>query len=118
MVRVKSGIISHKRRKKVLKKAKGYFGSKHKLYRTAKEQLFHSYTYAYRDRKNKKREFRKLWITRISAICRQNDLSYSRFINGLKKLDVEINRKMISELAIHDSDAILKLINEVKSQLK
>ena len=100
MTRVKGGTVSKNRRRKVLKRAKGYFGSKHRLYKTAQEQLFHSGAYAYRDRKQNKRNFRKLWITRINAACRMNDISYSRFINGLTKAGVEINRKMLSEVAI------------------
>lgn len=102
MARVKSGAVTKARHKKVLKQAKGYFGSKHRLYKTAKEQLMHSGQYAFRDRKQKKREFRKLWITRINAACRQNDISYSRFIEGLTKAGVEVNRKMLSEIAIQD----------------
>ena len=102
MARVKNGAITKARHKKVLKQAKGYFGSKHRLYKTAKEQLMHSGQYAFRDRKQKKREFRKLWITRINAACRQNDISYSRFIEGLTKAGVEVNRKMLSEIAIND----------------
>ena len=102
MARVKNGATTKARHKKVLKEAKGYFGSKHRLYKTAKEQLMHSGQYAFRDRKQKKREFRKLWITRINAACRMNDISYSRFIEGLTKAGVEINRKMLSEIAIND----------------
>ena len=102
MARVKNGAVTKARHKKVLKEAKGYFGSKHRLYKTAKEQLMHSGQYAFRDRKQKKREFRKLWITRINAACRQNDISYSRFIEGLTKAGVEVNRKMLSEIAIND----------------
>lgn len=102
MARVKNGAVTKARHKKVLKQAKGYFGSKHRLYKSAKEQLMHSGQYAFRDRKQKKREFRKLWITRINAACRQNDISYSRFIEGLTKAGVEVNRKMLSEIAIHD----------------
>lgn len=102
MARVKNGAVTKARHKKVLKQAKGYFGSKHRLYKTAKEQLMHSGQYAFRDRKQKKREFRKLWITRINAACRQNDISYSRFIEGLTKAGVEVNRKMLSEIAIQD----------------
>lgn len=102
MARVKNGAVTKARHKKVLKQAKGYFGSKHRLYKTAKEQLMHSGQYAFRDRKQKKREFRKLWITRINAACRQNDISYSRFIEGLTKAGVEVNRKMLSEIAIND----------------
>ena len=103
MTRVKGGTVARNRRKKILKKAKGYFGSKHRLYKTANEQTLHSLMYAYRDRKNNKRNFRKLWITRINAACRLNDISYSRFINGLSKAGVEINRKMLSEIAIDNA---------------
>ena len=102
MARVKNGAVTKARHKKVLKQAKGYFGSKHRLYKSAKEQLMHSGQYAFRDRKQKKRDFRKLWITRINAACRQNDISYSRFIEGLTKAGVEVNRKMLSEIAIND----------------
>ena len=102
MARVKNGAVTKARHKKVLKQAKGYFGSKHRLYKSAKEQLMHSGQYAFRDRKQKKRDFRKLWITRINAACRQNDISYSRFIEGLNKAGVEVNRKMLSEIAIND----------------
>ena len=110
MARVKNGAVTKARRKKVLKQAKGYFGSKHRLYKTAKEQLMHSGQYAYRDRKQKKREFRKLWITRINAACRQNDISYSRFIEGLTKAGVEVNRKMLSEIAINDPKTFTELV--------
>ena len=103
MTRVKGGNVAKNRRRKVLKQAKGYFGSKHRLFKTAQEQTFHSLEYAYRDRKNNKRNFRKLWITRINAACRLNDISYSRFINGLSKAGVEINRKMLSEVAIDNA---------------
>src|SRR5699024_7220383 len=99
---VKNGEVTKASHKKVLKQAKGYFGSKHRLYKSAKEQLMHSGQYAFRDRKQRKREFRKLWITRINAACRQNDISYSRFIEGLTKAGVEVNRKMLSEIAIND----------------
>lgn len=110
MARVKNGAVTKARHKKVLKQAKGYFGSKHRLYKTAKEQLMHSGQYAYRDRKQRKRDFRKLWITRINAACRQNDISYSRFIEGLTKAGVEINRKMLSEVAINDPKAFTELV--------
>ena len=103
MTRVKGGNIHKNRRKKVMNLAKGYFGSKHRLWKTAQEQEFHSGVYAYRDRKNNKRNFRKLWITRINAACRLNDISYSRFINGLSKAGVIINRKMLSEVAIDNA---------------
>ena len=102
MARVKNGAVTKARHKKILKQAKGYFGSKHRLYKTAKEQLMNSGQYAFRDRRQKKRDFRKLWITRINAACRQNDISYSRFIEGLTKAGVEVNRKMLSEIAIND----------------
>ena len=110
MARVKNGAVTKARHKKVLKQAKGYFGSKHRLYKTAKEQLMHSGQYAFRDRKQKKRDFRKLWITRINAACRQNDISYSRFIEGLTKAGVEVNRKMLSEIAINDPKAFSELV--------
>ena len=114
MARVKNGAVTKARHKKVLKEAKGYFGSKHRLYKTAKEQLMHSGQYAFRDRKQKKRDFRKLWITRINAACRQNDISYSRFIEGLTKAGVEINRKMLSEIAINDPKAFTELVSIAK----
>ena len=110
MARVKNGAVTKARHKKVLKQAKGYFGSKHRLYKTAKEQLMHSGQYAFRDRKQKKRDFRKLWITRINAACSQNDISYSRFIEGLTKAGVEVNRKMLSEIAISNPEAFTELV--------
>ena len=117
MTRVKGGTVSKTRRRKVLKQAKGYFGSKHRLYKTAQEQLFHSGTYAFRDRKQNKRNFRKLWITRINAACRMNDISYSKFISGLAKANIEINRKMLSELAIDDPKAFSALVATAKDAL-
>lgn len=114
MARVKNGAVTKARHKKVLKQAKGYFGSKHRLYKSAKEQLMHSGQYAFRDRKQKKRDFRKLWITRINAACRQNDISYSRFIEGLNKAGVEINRKMLSEIAINDPKMFSELVKTAK----
>ena len=117
MARVKGGTISRARHKKVMKKAKGYFGSKHRLYRTAHEQVMHSGKYAFRDRRQKKRDFRKLWITRINAACRQNDISYSKFINGLTKAGIEINRKMLSEIAIDNAEAFKELVNVAKDAL-
>ena len=111
MARVKGGNVSKNRRRKVLKQAKGYFGSKHRLYKTAQEQVFHSGTYAYRDRKQNKRNFRKLWITRINAACRLNNISYSKFINGLTKAGITINRKMLSEIAINDAASFTELVN-------
>ena len=117
MARVKGGNVSKNRRRKVLKQAKGYFGSKHRLYKTAQEQLFHSGAYAFRDRKQNKRNFRKLWITRINAACRENNISYSKFINGLSKAGIEINRKMLSELAIYDPKSFTELVNTAKAAL-
>lgn len=114
MARVKNGAVTKARHKKVLKQAKGYFGSKHRLYKSAKEQLMHSGQYAFRDRKQKKREFRKLWITRINAACRENEISYSRFIEGLNKAGVLVNRKMLSEIAINDPKAFSDLVKIAK----
>ena len=114
MTRVKGGTVARARRKKVLKRAKGYFGSKHRLFKTAQEQVMHSERYAFRDRKQKKRDFRKLWITRINAGCRENGISYSRFIDGLNKAGVEVNRKMLSELAIYDKEAFANLVKVAK----
>ncbi len=117
MPRAKGGTISRARHKKVLKQAKGYFGSKHRLYRTANEQLMNSLAYAYRDRRQKKRDFRKLWITRINAACRMNDISYSKFINGLSVAGVEINRKMLSEIAIDSPENFAELVKTAKEAL-
>ena len=114
----KGGNVSKNRRRKVLKEAKGYFGSKHRLYKTAQEQLFHSGAYAFRDRKQNKRNFRKLWITRINAACRMNDISYSKFISGLNKAGIEINRKMLSEMAIDDPKSFTALCEVSKKALK
>ena len=117
MTRVKGGSVSKTRRRKVLKEAKGYFGSKHRLYKTAQEQVFHSGNYAFRDRKQNKRNFRKLWITRINAACRMNDISYSKFISGLAKANIEVNRKMLAELAVSDEAAFTNLVNIAKEAL-
>ena len=118
MPRVKGGTISRARHKKVMKQAKGYFGSKHRLFKSANEQVMHSGKYAYRDRRQKKRDFRKLWITRINAACRENEISYSKFINGLKKANVDINRKMLSEIAIHDPKGFTTIVNKAKKALE
>ena len=118
MSRVKGSNIHKNRRKKVLKLARGYFGSKHKLYKTAKEQVMHSLKYAYRDRRQNKREMRKLWITRINAACRMNDISYSKFISGLNKAGIEVNRKMLSEIAIDNPKAFTKLVKVAKDALE
>ena len=114
MARVKGGNIHKNRRVKVLKQAKGYFGSKHKLYKTAKEQVMHSLKYAYRDRRQNKREMRKLWITRINAAARMNGLTYSKLIAGLKKANVTINRKMLAEIAVSDAKAFTELAEIAK----
>ena len=118
MTRVKGGTVAKNRRRKVLKAAKGYFGSKHRLFKTAQEQVFHSGAYAYRDRKQNKRNFRKLWITRINAGCRENEISYSRFIDGLNKAGVTVNRKMLSELAIDNPKAFSDLVVIAKDALE
>ena len=117
MPRVKGSTIHRARRKKVMDQAKGYFGSKHRLYKSAKEQVMHSGKYAYRDRRQKKRDFRKLWITRINAACRQNEISYSKFIDGLSKAGVLVNRKMLSEIAIDNPQAFAELVNVAKDAL-
>ncbi len=114
MARVKGGTVSKNRRRKVLKEAKGYFGSKHRLFKTAQEQVMHSGKYAYRDRRQNKRNFRKLWITRINAACRENEISYSKFIAGLNKAGIEMNRKMLAELAISDEKAFANIVKIAK----
>ena len=113
-MRVKGGNVAKNRRKKILKLAKGYYGSKHVLYKTAHEQVMHSLRYAYRDRKNKKRDFRKLWITRINAAANNNGISYSKLIYGLKVANIDINRKMLSEIAIHDEATFKSLVETAK----
>ena len=118
MTRVKGGNVAKNRRRKVLKAAKGYFGSKHRLFKTAQEQTFHSGVYAFRDRRQNKRNFRKLWIQRINAACRENEISYSKFINGLTKAGIEVNRKMLSTIAIDDAAAFTQLVNVAKAALE
>jgi large subunit ribosomal protein L20 len=115
VARVKGGTVTRARRKKVLKLAKGYFGSKHRLFRTAKQQVMKSLMYAYRDRRQRKRDFRKLWITRINAAARMNGLSYNKFMHGLKVAGVDINRKMLAELAVSDKKAFAELVNIAKN---
>lgn len=117
MTRVKRGIIKRKKHKKVLKETRGYYGAKSRSYRAAKQQILKSLAYAYRDRKNNKRNFRRLWIIRINAAARLNGLSYNELINGLKKASVEINRKILSELAVNDPDAFKELTEVAKKQL-
>ena len=118
MTRVKGGTVARARRKKVLNRAKGYFGSKHRLFKSAHEQLMHSGRYSFNDRKKNNGNFRKLWITRINAACRMNNISYSKFIDGLNKAGVEINRKMLSEIAIADMNEFAKLVEVAKKGLE
>ena len=117
MPRVKSGVERRKRRNRVLKLAKGYYGSKHRLYKTANEQVMRSFNYAYRDRRQRKREFRKLWITRINAAARQNGLSYSAMMHGLKVAGIDINRKMLADLAVADAQAFTQLADTAKKSV-
>ena len=114
MARVKGAMHTRKRRKKILKLAKGYRGAKSKLFKTANQAVMKSLTYAYRDRKQKKRNFRQLWIARINAAARANGISYSKFMNGLKNNGIEINRKMLAEIAVSDPVAFAKLVEKVK----
>lgn len=116
-MRVKGGTVTHARRKKVLKRAKGYFGSKHLLFKTAHEQVMHSLHYAYVSRRTIKRDYRKLWIVRINAACRNYDINYSTLMHGLKLAKIDINRKMLSELAINDFAAFAKLAEKAKKAL-
>ena len=117
MARVKGAMMTRKRRKKVLKLAKGYWGAKSRHFKMAKQAVMKSGNYAFIGRKQRKRDFRRLWITRISAACRMNDINYSTFMNGLKKAGVEINRKMLSELAVNDKAAFTQLTELAKSKL-
>jgi len=117
MPRAKSSVVSHRRHKKILKLAKGYRGSKSKLYRVANQQVMKSLIYAYRDRKARKRDFRKLWITRINAAARMNGISYSRLMNGLKLAGIEINRKLLAEMAINDAQSFGRLVEMAKAKL-
>lgn len=115
MARVKSGLRKRARHKKVLKLAKGYFGAKSKLFKMANQAVMKSQVYAYRDRKARKRDFRKLWITRINAAARMNGLSYSKFMNGLKRAGITLNRKMLAEMAVNDFEAFSQLAEQVKA---
>lgn len=117
MPRAKSSVVSRKRHKKILKLAKGYRGAKSKLYRIANQQVMKSLVYAYRDRRARKRDFRKLWIARINAAARMNGISYSRLINGLKLAGVDINRKMLADMAVNDSQAFGRLVEMAKAKL-
>ncbi len=116
MPRVKGGTVTRKRRKKVIKLAKGYYGSKHILFKVANQQVMKSLMYAFRDRRQKKRDFRKLWITRINAAARMNGLSYSRLMHGLKLAGIEVNRKMLADLAVTDAQAFAQLAEAAKQQ--
>ncbi|MGA1202975.1 MAG: 50S ribosomal protein L20 [Planctomycetota bacterium] len=113
-MRVRYGVARHKKHKRVLRKTKGFWGGRRRQYRTAKEALRRSEVYATRDRRMRKRDFRRLWITRISAACRQNDINYSRFINGLSKAGIDLNRKMLSELAIRNPEGFSSLVTRAK----
>ncbi|AEF93924.1 50S ribosomal protein L20 [Desulfotomaculum nigrificans CO-1-SRB] len=117
MPRAKSSVVSRNRHRKILKLAKGYRGSRSKLYRVANQAVMKALFYAYRDRRQKKRDFRKLWIARINAAARMNGMSYSKFINGLKKAGVEVNRKMLADLAVNDAQAFSQLVQVAKSNL-
>ncbi|HAJ69872.1 MAG: 50S ribosomal protein L20 [Alkalibacterium sp.] len=118
MARVKGGVVTRRRRNRVLKLAKGYYGAKHRLFKVAKQQVMKSYMYSYRDRKQNKRNFRKLWIARINAAARINGLSYSKFMHGLKLAEIDMNRKMLADLAINDAEAFTSLTNQAKDALK
>ena len=118
MARVKTGVVRRRRHKKVLKLARGFFSARHKHFRKAKEQLERSLVYAYRDRRQKKRDFRRLWIVRINAACRLNDISYSRFINGLNKAKIELDRKILADLAMNDAKAFAALAKQAQDALK
>ena len=115
MARVKGGVTAKKRHKKILKQAKGYYGAKSKLFRPANQAVMKSLTYSYIGRKQRKRDFRQLWITRINAAARANGMSYSKFIHGLKQANIEVNRKMLSEMAIHDEEGFAKLVEIAKN---
>ncbi len=117
MPRVKRSVVGRTRHKKTLRKAKGYYGARSKLFRTAKQAVTKSGQYAYRDRRQRKRQFRALWIARINAAARLHELSYSRFINGLKKAEIEIDRKVLADIAVHDPDAFQALAEQAKASL-
>jgi len=117
MARVKRGVVARERHKKVLKKAKGYYGARRKVFRVAKQAVIKAGQYAYRDRRQRKRQFRALWIARINAAARENGLSYSRLINGLKKAEVEIDRKVLADLAVHDKAGFAAVAEQAKAAL-
>ncbi|MDG4812222.1 50S ribosomal protein L20 [Hydrogenovibrio sp. 3SP14C1] len=117
MARVKRGVIARKRHNKVLKQAKGYYGARKKIFRVAKQAVIKAGQYAYRDRRNKKRQFRRLWIARINAAARLNGMTYSRFISGLNKAGVEVDRKVLSDIAVHDAAAFSTIVEKAKAAL-
>ncbi|MBD3611787.1 MAG: 50S ribosomal protein L20 [Hydrogenovibrio crunogenus] len=117
MARVKRGVIARKRHNKVLKQAKGYYGARKKIFRVAKQAVIKAGQYAYRDRRNKKRQFRRLWIARINAAARLNGMTYSRFISGLNKAGVEVDRKVLSDIAVHDAAAFSAIVEKAKAAL-
>ena len=116
-MRVKTGVVRRKRHKKVLKLAKGFYSGRRKHFRKAKEQLERSLVYAFRDRRAKKRDFRRLWITRINAACRLNDISYSRFINALNKANISLDRKILADMAMNDPEAFAIVVKQAKAAL-
>ncbi|MDA7847878.1 50S ribosomal protein L20 [Sulfurospirillum sp.] len=116
-MRVKTGVVRRRRHKKILKLAKGFYSGRRKHFRKAKEQIERSLVYAYRDRRNKKRDFRRLWITRINAACRLNDISYSRFINALNKANIELDRKILADMAMNDPEAFASVVKQAKAAL-
>ena len=117
MSRVKRGVVAHRRHKKILKQAKGYYGARSRIFRVAKQAVTKSGQYAYRDRRQRKRQFRALWITRINAQSRANGLSYSRLINGLKKADITLDRRVLADLAVHDKPAFSAVVEQAKAAL-
>ena len=117
MPRVKRGVVAHRRHKKVLKQAKGYYGARSRIFRVAKQAVTKAGQYAYRDRRQRKRQFRALWITRINAQSRANGLSYSRLINGLKKADINLDRRVLADLAVHDKPAFAAIVEQAKASL-
>jgi len=117
MARIKRGVVARRRHRKVLKRAKGYYGARRKIFRVAKQAVIKAGQYAYRDRKTKKREFRKLWIARINAAARANGLSYSRFMNGLKRANVDLDRKVLADIAVHDKNAFSQIVEQAKAGL-
>ena len=116
-MRVKTGVVRRRRHKKLLKQARGFYSGRRKHFRKAKEQLERSLVYAYRDRRQKKRDFRRLWITRINAACRLNDISYSKFIHGLNKAGIELDRKILADMAMNDAAAFTKVVEAAKAAL-